>query len=258
LGYPGTTGSNYIDYIIADKKLISDERQKYFSEKVIYLPDTYQANDSKKKISNIAFAREEFNLPKNSFVFCCFNKAQKITPNVFDIWMKILNRVDKSVLWLLEDNKVSSENLKKEAAKRNINPGRIIFAKKTMLSDHLARHKLADLFLDTFIVGAHTTCSDSLWSGLPILTKTGSSLASNVSSSLLSAIGLNELVTNNESDYENLAVELANNPEKINNIKNKLLKNRLEKPLFNTKLFTKNIENAYKAIYERYVKNLAR
>ena len=256
LGYPGSTGSNYIDYIIADKKLISDENQKYFSEKIIYLPDTYQANDSKKIISNKDISKKDFNLPKNSFVFCCFNKAQKITPNVFSVWMKILNKVDNSVLWLLEDNKISNENLKKEATKRNVNPERIIFAHKTILSEHLARHKLANLFLDTFIVGAHTTCSDALWSGLPVLTKTGSSLASNVSSSLLSAIGLNELITNTESEYENLAIELAKNPEKINKIKNKLMKNKLLKPLFNTKLFTKNIESAYKTIYEKYMKNL--
>ncbi len=256
LGYPGTTGSNYIDYIIADKKLISDENQKYFSEKIIYLADTYQANDTKKKISNKVFNRNDFNLPKNSFVFCCFNKTQKITPHVFDIWMKILNKVNNSVLWLLEDNKISNENLKKEAIKRNVDAQRIIFAKKTILSEHLARHKLADLFLDTFIVGAHTTCSDSLWSGLPVLTKVGSSLASNVSSSLLSAIDLNELVTNSDTEYENLAVELAKNPQKIDKIKNKLLKNILVKPLFNTQLFTKNIESAYKKIYERSINKL--
>ena len=256
LGYPGTIGSNHINYIIADKKLISDDSKKYFSEKIIYLPDTYQANDSKKKISNKVFTREEFNLPKSSFVYCCFNKTQKITPHVFDIWMKILNKVENSVLWLLEENNESNENLKKEAFKRNVDPNRIIFARKTLLSEHLARHKLANLFLDTFIVGAHTTCSDSLWSGLPVITKTGSSFASNVSASLLSAVGLNELITSNESEYETLAVNLAKNTEKLNKIQNKLLENKLIKPLFNTKLFTKNIEAAYKEIYKKYVNNL--
>ena len=256
LGYPGTTGSNCIDYIIADKKLISQNMQKYFSEKIIYLPDTYQANDSKKKISKKNLTRKDFNLPENSFVFCCFNKTQKITPHVFDIWMKILSKVEDSVLWLLEENPTSSQNLKREATKRNINFERLIFTRKIEISEHLARHKLADLFLDTFLVGAHTTCSDSLWSGLPLITKTGSSFASNVSSSLLNAIDLNELVTSNDLEYETLAVELAKDKKKLNQIKTKLSKHKMNKPLFNSKLFTKNIELAYKEIFNKYTNSL--
>ena len=256
LGYPGTSGANFIDYIIADKILIPKKSQKYYSEKIIYLPNTYQARDSSLKISDKIFKREELGLPKNAFVFCCFNQNNKITPNIFDIWMRILKTVDKSVLWLLEDNSIAVKNLRKEAKKRKIDPKRIIFAKRMSMTNHFARHKCADLFIDTFPYGAHTTCSDSLWAGLPIVTLMGKSFASRVGGSLLNAINLEELITITEKEYEKLIMELANNSYRLKEIRNKLHKNRFTEPLFDTKLYTKNIELAYTKIYEKHLNKL--
>ena len=253
LGYPGTSGSNFIDYIIADKVLIPKENQKYYSEKIIYLPNTYQARDSSQEISNKTFGREELNLPKNAFVFCCFNQNYKITPSIFNIWMRLLKNVNNSVLWLLEDNPTAVKNLKKEAKQRKVDPNRIIFAKRMPVPEHLARHKLADLFIDTFPYGAHTTCSDALWAGLPVVTCIGQSFASRVASSLLNAINLKELITTTEKEYEKLIIELAQNSFRLKEIKNKLDKNKFTKPLFNTKLYTKNIELAYTKVYEKYL-----
>ena len=255
LGHPGTLGANCIDYIIADKILVPEKNQKYYSEKVIYLPNSYQVNDSNKKISDKTFNRKEFELPEDAFIFCCFNKNYKITPNVFNCWMKILKKVKGSVLWLFENNLIAIKNLQQEAAKRDIGSDRLIFAKPMALEEHLSRHKLADLFLDTFPYGAHTTCSDALWAGLPVLTCTGESFASRVSASLLNSIGLPELVTQTLKEYEDIAIELANNPNHLKEIKNKLEKNKLEQPLFNTKLFTKHIESAYAEMHKKYINN---
>ena len=214
-------------------------------------------NDPTKKISNKIITREEFGLPKLGFIFCCFCKSYKITPNIFNIWMKLLNKVNGSVLWLFEENSIAVKNLRLEAKKRGIDDKRIIFAKRLpSLADHFARHKLADLFLDTFPYTAQTTCSDALWAGLPVLTKIGKSFASRVSGSLLNAIGLDELITHTEKEYENVAIKLATNQSYINKLKNKLEKNRLTKPLFDIKLYTKHIESGYKTIYERYNNNL--
>ena len=256
LAFPGTTGANFIDYIIADKTVISQELKKYYSEKIIFLPDTYQVNDSAKKISDKVFTREEMGLPNDSFVFCCFNKNYKILPRVFDIWMNLLKKVKGSVLWLLVENSKARENLKKEATKRNIDENRIIFAKIMPLNDHLARHRCADLFIDTFPYTAHTTCSDALWAGLPVVTRIGRSFASRVSASLLNAIDLPELITHSEEEFENLALDFANNKNKLNQVKVKLEKNKISNSLFNTKLYTKNIESSYKIIYDRYLKDL--
>jgi len=256
LGYPGTSGTNYLDYIIADKVLIPKDNQKYYSEKIVYLPDTYQANDSTKKISDKIFTREELGLPKDGFVFCCFNNNYKITPQVFDIWMRLLKRVKNSVLWILSEDVNISKNLKKEATLRGVDFNRIVFAEKIKMNEHLARQKVADLFIDTFPYTAHTTASDALWVGLPVLTRIGKSFASRVSASLLNAIDLPELVTSSEKEYEDLAAELATNSEKLKEIKNKLKNNRNTKPLFNTQIFTRNIEKAYSLMYERYLKNL--
>ena len=256
LGYPGTSGTNYLDYIIADKVLIPKVYQKYYSEKVVYLPDTYQANDSTKKISGKIFTREELGLPKDAFIFCCFNNNYKITPHVFDIWIRILKRVKNSVLWILSENAEISKNLKYEATLRGIDFNRIVFAEKIKMNEHLARHKVADLFIDTFPYTAHTTASDALWVGLPVITRIGKSFASRVSSSLLKAMDLTELITNSEREYEDLAVELATNSGKLKEIKNKLKNNKNTKALFNTKTFAMNIEKAYSIMYERYLKNL--
>ncbi len=255
LGHPGTLGTDCIDYIIADKVLIPQKNQKDYSEKIIYLPHCYQVNDSNKKISDKVFTRKELELPKDGFIFCCFNKNYKITPNVFDCWMKILKKVKGSVLWLFENNPITIKNLQQEANKRDVGSDRLIFAKPMALDKHLARHKVADLFLDTFPYTAHTTCSDALWAGLPVLTCTGESFASRVSASLLNAIGLSELVTHTHKEYEGMAIELANNLIRLKEIKNELEKNKLEKPLFNTKLFTKHIESAYTEIHKKYIKN---
>ena len=252
LGYPGTMGAEYIDYIVADKTLIPSQSQQYYSEKVVYLPHSYQANDRKRGISKKQFTRQELGLPREGFVFCCFNNNYKILPATFNAWMQILKMVDGSVLWLLKDNPWVSENLKKEAAKQGIDATRLVFAERMSLPEHLARHRHADLFIDTLPCNAHTTASDALWTGLPVLTLMGESFASRVAASLLNAIGLSELITTSQEEYIALAVKLADNSHKLADIKQKLKQNRLTTPLFDAPLFTKNIEAAYTKMYERY------
>jgi predicted O-linked N-acetylglucosamine transferase (SPINDLY family) len=256
LGYPGTLGADYIDYLIADKTLIPKESQEHYSEKIVYLPNSYQVNDRHRVIAPTQFTKQDLGLPEDSFVFCCFNNNFKITPDVFDSWVRILKAVDASVLWLLEDNQTAAANLRKEASLRGLDPTRLVFAKRMDLPEHLARHKAADLFLDTFHCNAHTTASDALWAGLPVLTCMGESFASRVAASLLHAIGLPELVIETTSDYEALAIKLAKNSNKLNAFKDKLQSNRLTTPLFNTTLFTKHIEAAHTKMYERYQANL--
>jgi predicted O-linked N-acetylglucosamine transferase (SPINDLY family) len=252
LGYPGTMGVKYIDYIIADPTLIPIECEQYYSEKIVYLPNTYQPNDRNRLIAEKVFTKDELGLPKDSFVFCCFNNNFKITPDTFDGWVRILKAVKNSVLWLIEENPIAVLNLRKEAQFRGIDSNRLIFAKSMFLPDHLARHKAADLFLDTLPYNAHTTASDALWTGLPVLTCMGKSFASRVAASLLKAIELPELITITQEQYEATAIELATNPEKLKAIKYKLERNRLTTALFDTPRFTKHIEAAYKQMYERY------
>jgi predicted O-linked N-acetylglucosamine transferase (SPINDLY family) len=240
-----------MDYIIADKTLISPELHSYYSEKVVYLPNSYQVNDRKRLISDRQFTRQDLGLPEQGFVFCCFNNNYKILPTTLEGWMRILKAVEGSVLWLFQDNSWAVENLKKEAKKRVIAADRLVFAERMPLPDHLARHRLADLFLDTFPYNAHTTTSDALWAGLPVLTLIGQSFASRVAASLLNAIGLPELITSTQEEYEALAIELALNSKKLADIKLKLAKNRLTTPLFDTPLFTKNLEAAFIEMYER-------
>ena len=256
LGYPGTMVADYIDYIIADKTLISPELQSCYSEKVIYLPDSYQVNDRKRLISERQFTKQELGLPEGSFVFCCFNNNYKILPATFEGWIRILRAVEGSVLWLLQDNSWAVENLKKEAEKQGVAPDRLVFAERLPLPEHLARHRQADLFLDTFPCNAHTTTSDALWAGLPVLTLMGRSFASRVAASLLNAIGLPQLITFTQKEYEALAIELATNPKKLVDIKLKLARNRLNAPLFDTPLFTKNLEAAYIKMMEQYQADL--
>ena len=252
LGYPGTMGADYIDYIIADKTLIPLDAQSSYSEKVVYLPNSYQVNDRKRAIAEKQFTRHELGLPEDGFVFCCFNNNFKIIPATFEGWMRILKAVEGSILWLLEDNSWVVKNLKKEAEKQGIAPDRLVFAERMPLPEHLARHRQANLFLDTLPYNAHTTTSDALWAGLPVLTLMGNSFASRVAASLLNAIGLPELITNTQEEYEALAIELAMNPHKLADIKLKLVNSRLTTPLFDTQLFTKNLEAAYSKMYERY------
>ena len=257
LGFPGTLGSDYMDYIIADKVVIPEYSTKFYSEKVVYLPNSYQVNDRLRVISEKEFTRKELGLPNEGFVFCCFNNNYKITPNTFDGWVRILKAVDNSVLWLFEDSPSASSNLKKEAQVRGLDSNRLVFAKRMHHSEHLARHRIADLFIDTLPYNAHTTASDALWAGLPVLTCMGESFASRVAASLLNAIELPELITTTQSEYEAKAIDLATNPEKLKIIKEKLERNRLNTALFDTPRFTKDIEAAYKNMYERYHSDLS-
>ena len=256
LGYPGTTGADCIDYIIADKTIIPIESQSHYSEAIVYLPNSYQANDRNRLISDMNFTRLDLGLPANGFVFCCFNNNFKILPETFDGWMRILKAVDGSVLWLFQDNPLAVQNLKKEATKRGIDSKRLVFAERMVLPEHLARHRQADLFLDTVPYNAHTTTSDALWAGLPVLTLVGRSFAGRVAASLLNAIRLPELIARTQGEYEALAIELATNPKKLTEIKLKLANNRLTSPLFDTPLFAKNIEAAYIRMYEQYQADL--
>lgn len=252
LGFPGSIGAKYIDYIIADNVVLPDESKKYYFEKVVYLPNSYQANDNKRIISKRQFTKAELGQPEESFVFACFNNNYKIVPSTFDLWCRILVRVEGSTLWLLEDNSTAKENLIKEAVARGIDPIRLVFAERLALSDHLARHQFANLFLDTFPYTAHTTCSDALWAGLPILTLMGESFANRAAASPLHTINLPELITSSQDQYETLAIELAKNPEKLRVINQKLANNRLTTPLFDMPKFTQYIEKAYTRIMERY------
>jgi len=251
LGYPGTMGAEYMDYMIADKVLIPTESQSHYSEKIVYLPHTYQVNDTKRVISDRVFTKSELGLPNTGFVFCCFNNSYKITPETFDGWTRILKAVEGSVLWLLDDNPSATENLRDAARARGVDPSRLIFGARMPLSEHLARHRNADLFLDTLPCNAHTTTSDALWAGLPVLTLSGASFASRVAASLLQAIDLPELIASSQADYEQLAIELAQDFSKLNTAREKLARNRLTAPLYNTPLFTRHLESAYLQMHEK-------
>jgi predicted O-linked N-acetylglucosamine transferase (SPINDLY family) len=257
LGYPGTIGADFIDYIIADKTIIPDSCQQFYNEKVVYLPDTYMVDDSKRIASPKVLTREDFGLPNNAFVFCCFNNDFKFNPQVLDGWSRILLAVQNSVLWISENNESFRNNVMTEFEKRGIDTSRVIFARRVeLMADHLARYALADLFLDTHPYGAHTTAVDSLKAGVPVLTQMGQSFPSRVAASLLNAMNLPELITYSQEEYEALAIELAMNPQKLIDITLKLSNNRFSTPLFNTPLFAKNIEAAYSKMYERYQANL--
>jgi predicted O-linked N-acetylglucosamine transferase (SPINDLY family) len=255
IGYLGTMGAEYYDYLLADKTIIPDGLQKFYSEKIAYLP-SYQVNDRKRTISERQFTRGELGLPETGFVFCCFNNNYKILSSTFDSWMRILNAVEGSVLFLCADNEWAKANLIDEARLRGVDSARLVFGGRIPAEEYLARYRVCDLFLDTFPYNAGTTASDALWTGLPVLTLMGQSFASRVAASLLNAIGLPELITTTQEQYEALAIELAINPKKLENIKFKLANNRLTAPLFETPLFTKNLEAAYVKMIERYQNDL--
>jgi predicted O-linked N-acetylglucosamine transferase (SPINDLY family) len=257
LGYPGTMGAEYIDYLIADKTLIPEESQKFYTEKIAYMPHSYQVNDRSRVISDRVFTKQEVGLPEEGFVFACFNSNYKITPDVFDVWVRILQSVEGSVLWLFEDNATAAINLRKEAQKRGLAPERLVFAPKTEVSEHLARHKLADLFIDTLPCNAHTTASDALWAGLPVLTCMGESFASRVAASLLNAIEMPELITSSIQEYEELAVALGNDQHRVQALKQKLENNKLSTPLFDSSLFTQNIEELFALMFESYYNDMS-
>ena len=256
IGYLGSMGVGYMDYLIADPTIIPPESVQYYSEKIVYLP-SYQVNDRKREISKKKFTRADLGLPEEGFIFCCFNHNYKFNPIIFDSWMRILNAVDKSVLFLYADNLLAKENLKNEAVVRGINPERLIFGARIPAADYLARYQVCDLFLDTLPYNAGTTASDALWAGLPVITRVGQSFAGRMAASLLNAIEMPELITYSQDEYEALAIELATGLDKINEINEKLQKNRLTTVLFNTPLFTEKLEAAYLNIYRRYQGDLA-
>jgi len=257
LGYPGTTGADFIDYIIADDVIVPEKSRDFYTEKVAYLPDTYMVDDSSRVPSQGLFTKQEFGLPENSFIFCCFNNSYKVNAEVVQSWARILSRVPNSVLWVSENNSTFRKNLHKEFENLGINPGRVVFASKVdPMGDHLARIALADLFLDTSPYNAHTTALDALKAGVPIITKIGDAFAGRVAASLLKVIGLPELVTQTSQEYENLAIDLALNPQMLVDIKVRLSSNRISGPLFNTRLFAKNLEKLLMRMHERYVHDL--
>lgn len=257
LGFPGTMGAGFIDYLIADRTVIPEAHWRHYAEKIAYLPDSYLPSDTKCRISDRPFTREELGLPQTGFVFCCFNNTHKITPAVFDIWMRVLGQVDGSVLWLLEDNPEAAIHLREEAGRRGIGPRRVVFAPRVPPAEHLARHRLADLFLDTLPYNAHTTASDALWTGLPLLTHPGGTFAGRVGASLLGAIGLPELIADTPQHYERLAVELGTDRDRLREIRRRLEENRLTAPLFDTRRFTGHIEAAFAAMHDRHRAGLA-
>jgi protein O-GlcNAc transferase len=250
LGYPGTSGADFMDYVIGDAVVTPFEQQPFFSEKIVQLPDCYQANDSRRAIAEDTPSRLAAGLPAQGFVFCCFNNNWKITAPVFTLWMRLLTAVPGSVLWLFEDNSEAPARLRQEATARGIDPARLVFAPRVPPAEHLARHRLADLFVDTLPYNAHTTASDALWAGLPLVTCRGQSFPGRVASSLLAAIGLPELVTGNLEDYEALALRLARDGALLRALKQKLAQNRLRAPLFDSERFRRNIEAAYTTMWE--------
>jgi protein O-GlcNAc transferase len=252
LGYPATMGADWVDYIIADRTIIPAEHFQFYGERVVWLPHTYQANDNKSRVAERVPTGAECGLPESAFVFCCFNNTFKITPRIFDVWMRLLPATANSVLWLLGTNSTAERNLRSEAERRGIAPDRLIFAPRIAVADHLARHHQADLFLDTLPYNAHTTASDALWAGLPLVTCRGETLAGRVAASVLTAAGLPELITTSLEDYEALALKLAHDPALLGGMKEKLRHNRASCPLFDTARFTRHIEAAYETMWRAY------
>jgi predicted O-linked N-acetylglucosamine transferase (SPINDLY family) len=251
LGYPGTTANPAMDYLLADRTLVPPESRQHYTEKIVTLPGSYQVNDTKRVISDRHFTRAELGLPEAGFVFCCFNASFKITPPTFESWMRLLRQVDGSVLWLLGDHAEAADNLRREAHGRGVDGSRLVFAGRLPLADHLARHRAADLFLDTLPYNAHTTASDALWAGVPVITCLGQAFAGRVAGSLVRAVGLPELVTEDPRQYEALALALARDPERLGRLRHKLAANLATAPLFDAKGFAADLERAYTQIHDR-------
>jgi predicted O-linked N-acetylglucosamine transferase (SPINDLY family) len=249
LGFPGTMGASFMDYILVDNYVVPPEQQPFFSEQLVHLPGCYQINDRKREIAPNTPDRATCGLPAEGFVFCSFNNNYKITPQVFDVWMRLLRAVPGSVLWLLEGNAFAPANLRREAEARGVAADRLVFAPKKDLPEHLARHRLADLFLDTFPVNAHTTASDALWAGLPVVTMPGETFVSRVAGSLLRALGLRELIAANLGEYETLALRLATDKTALAKVRAKLARNKKKSPVFDGAAFARNLENAYSAMW---------
>lgn len=251
LGFPGTMGADYIDYILADRCVLPQQSQDHYSERVAYLPFCYQANDRKRVIGERIPSRAELGLPEKGFIFCCFNNSSKLTPRMFDTWMRLLKAVEGSVLWLFHDNEAVIRNLSREALERDVAPERLIFAPRVPVEEHLARQRVADLFLDTLPYNAHTTASDALWAGLPVLTCPGDSFAARVAASLLQAVSLPELIATSLADYENRALALASQPALLAGLRSRLAANRDRCPLFDTQLYCRHLESAYTVMWQR-------
>jgi protein O-GlcNAc transferase len=250
LGFPGTLGAPYMDYIIADRAVIPDDERPFFTEQVVWLPDCYQANDNKRAIAGDGPGRAECGLPEKAFVFCNFNHSYKFTPDMFAVWMRLVAGVQGSVLWMLESNSLVAANLRRAAEAQGVAGERLVFSPHEPQERHLARLALADLSLDSLPYNAHTTGSDALWAGLPLLTCRGTAFAGRVGASLLRAVGLPELVTQNLEDYEALALALAREPERLALLRRKLEQNRRTAPLFDTPRFARHIETAYRTMWE--------
>lgn len=258
LGYAGTSGTDYVDYLIADPTVIPERDRPSYAEKIVYLPDSYMPTDPARPIAQRAFTRGEFGLPQDGVVFCCFNNNFKFNPHLFDAWMNIMRRVPGSVLWLSEVNAPAAANLKKEAEARSVEAGRIVFASRMPdIADHLARQRLADLFLDSSPYNAHASASDALLAGLPVLTRAGETFAGRVAASLLNASGMPELITASPDDYVETAVGLALNPDKLALIRQKLAANRPTTPMFDIVRYTRHLEAAFTAMHERHQAGLA-
>jgi predicted O-linked N-acetylglucosamine transferase (SPINDLY family) len=250
LGYPGTLGAQVNDYVLGDKFVIPQEHQAFYSEKIVHLPGSYQANDSRRKVAERTPTRAEVGLPEKAFVFCCFNNSYKILPTMFDVWMSLLRDVPGSVLWILEDNALAGRNLRKEARDRGVDPARLVLAPRVGVAEYRARCRLADLFLDTLPYNGHGTTGDMLWAGLPVLTCAGSAFAGRVAGSLLHAVGLPELVTASLEEYQALALNLARGDRLLGELRAKLERNRASAPLFDTDRFRRHIESAYTTMWE--------
>jgi protein O-GlcNAc transferase len=250
LGFAGTTGSEFIDYLIADRFVIPEEDRRHYREQVVYLPDTFMVNHSNRLMAEPAPRRAQAGLPENGFVFCCLGNNYKITPEVFDVWMRLLQKVEDSVLWLSLDNPAVENNLRKESQIRGVDPARLIFAPFVKrIEEHYARYRLADLYLDTAYNG-HVTTTDALWAGLPVLTRAGGSFAGRVAGSLLRAVGLPELVTHDLGEYEAMALKLARDRRFLESLRARLEENKHSAPLFDTDRFRRHIESAYRTMWE--------
>ena len=258
LGYSGTLGGDFYDYIVADEVLIPPQQQEFYSEKIAYLPHSYMPNDLERKVADKSFAREEFGLKDTDFVFCCFNNAYKFNLKMFGVWMRLLKNVPNSILWITENNPYFAKNIIAHAALQGINADRIIFAKRMdQMEDHLARQKLADLFLDTHPYNAHTTAADALMVGLPLLTMAGESFTSRVAASLLHELGLEECISSSIEEYEKKALELAFDPSNLRSLRERLNVNIRKSAAFDPERYAKNIEDLYTKMYDRYHDGLA-
>jgi predicted O-linked N-acetylglucosamine transferase (SPINDLY family) len=251
LGYPGTMGAAFIDYVIVDRIVAPPEHQAYFTEKLVTLPGCYQPNGAR-RASAATPSRRGCGLPADAFVFCCFNNTYKITPAFFAVWMRLLKRMPGSVLWLLESNALARHNLRREAEQRGIAPDRLVFAPIQPVAEHLARHRLADLFLDTLPCNAHTTASDALWSGVPVLTCAGATFAGRVAASAVAAVGLPELIAPSLEAYERLALDLARTPARLRDLRERLERNRAAAPLFDVAAYARHLEGAYARMWETW------